>query len=100
MHVRVDRVVQVECSSENGAYDLPYVGIDKIEGHIAGLSGGSARTPRWCHRRCSGAGPDKGSLPASRPGGRTRLSARPAPSTTRPPPPAHPPRPPPAQPHI
>ena len=30
MHIRVDRVVQVECGPENGAYDLPNVGVDKI----------------------------------------------------------------------
>src|SRR5260370_8567842 len=71
---RVDCVVQVECSSENGGYDLPYVGIDKIEGHIAGLSGGRARTRRWYHGRCCGAGRDKGTLPAAIGGDRTVYS--------------------------
>src|SRR5260370_8898935 len=74
MDVRGDRVVQVECSSENRAYDLPYVGIGKIEGHIAGLSGGRARTRRWYHGRCCGTGRDKRTLPAAIGGDRTVYS--------------------------
>ena len=74
MHVRVDRVVQVECSPENRAHDLPYVGVDKIEGYIAGLSGGRARTRRWNHGRFRGAGRDKGTLPAAIGGDRTVYS--------------------------
>ena len=65
MHVRVDRVVQVECGPKDRAHDLPYIGVDKIEGYIAGLSGGRARTRRWCDGRCCGAGRDKGTLPAA-----------------------------------
>ena len=65
MHVRVDRVVQVECRPENGAYDLPDVGVDKIQGYIAGLSGAHARTRRWDRGRLCGSGSDKGTLSAA-----------------------------------
>src|SRR5258708_37853176 len=94
MHVRVDRVVQVECSSENGAYDLPYVGIDKIESHIAGLSGGRAPTPRGGPRGRVGARrATRGVAAAVRGGGAAFFwgpppaSARPAPRGPTPPPP-------------
>src|ERR1700730_14891540 len=74
MHVRVDRVVQIEGGPENGAYDLPDVGVDKVQGYIAGLSGGHARDRRWWHGRWCGAGCDKGTLAAAINGDRTVYS--------------------------
>ena len=74
MHVRVDRVVQVECRPENGACDLPDVGVDKIQRHIAGLSGAHARTRRWDRGRLCGSRRDKGTLSAAIAGDRAVYS--------------------------
>src|ERR1700755_3022586 len=74
MHVRVDRVVQVECGPEDRAHNLPYVGVDEIERYIAGLSGGGARTRGGHDGHWPGAGCDNGALSGAIGGDRTVYS--------------------------